>query len=99
MKEAPWADTYSSSLLTNSTDNSFRNLQSKSTTVFYAPAILVCALIADFLDELIWEIPIGIVDFNPIEPGFNGIFGGLSIQLDVFLDLRYGQLAGSLGAI
>lgn len=50
-------------------------------------AVLVRPLVDVGAEELLWEISVSTVQFDPVEPGFQGCLGCLAVVLDCALDV------------
>ena len=94
----PRAYPNSGPLSANSLHHSICNFQSKSTPPLHTPAILIRALVAYILYELVYEVPIGAVDLNAVETRLvNSVLGGLGVQSYIFFYFRGGEFTGCRG--
>lgn len=94
MESAPWTQSQRRLFLAYNTDDSLEDLQRESSPILYTTSIRVRPVVGMVLDELIDEIPVGAVHLDAIETRFvNGVGGGDGEELDVFIDLNYGERA------
>lgn len=77
-------------------DDGAGDLQTEAGSVLDAPAVLVGAGVADVLQELVHQVPVGGVDLDPIEPGLvDGVAGGRGVVPNPPFDLFRGELMGN----
>lgn len=94
LERIPRAEPYPRSLSTNSFDNRVNSLQCKSSAVFDASTVCVGPLVADVLEELIDEIPVGSMKLYTVESGFDSVGRCSSVQGMIFLDFGNREWSG-----
>lgn len=62
-------------------------LEDEATPFLRRAAVLVRALVNVRAEELLWEISVSAVQFDPVEAGFEGCPGRLAVVLDCALDV------------
>ena len=94
LKIAPRAQPKSSLVRANFVYYGLDDFLRKPRSSFHASAVLVLALIARVLQELIDQVPISAVDLDAVEAGaMDGVSSGRGVQLDVIVDLGNGESA------
>ena len=85
---SPGADTDGCAFLAYFLTNGVDNFERKATSVLHRATVLVGAIVADVLQELIDKVGIRAVDLNAVKTGtIHSVVGGSGVKLDVVLDL------------
>ena len=83
----PRGDTESDPVFADGVGDGFDNFEREPGTVLHRSTVFVCPLVRDVLEELVWEVSVGRVELDAVEPGLiNGFVGGSGVPLDVGLD-------------
>ena len=84
----PGGDAESDSILANDLGDSFEDFKWEPGTALNRSTVLVCPLVRNVLEELVWEIPVGEMELNSIKSGLiDGPVCGVSVPLNVGVDL------------
>ena len=97
----PGGDTESDPIFADGIGDGLDDFEWESGTVLDGPAVFVCSLVGNVLEELVREVSVGEVELDSVEPGLvNGLIGGIGVPLDVGFDLFNCQRArGRLGRV
>ena len=91
----PGGDAESDSVFANGLGDGFEDFEWEPCTVLNRSPVLVCPLVRNVLEELIWEVSVGKMELNSVKSGLvDGAVGGVSIPLSVGFDLFDCQRAG-----
>jgi hypothetical protein len=83
----PRGDTESDSVFANGVGDGFEDFERESGTVLNRSTVFVRPLVRDVLEELVWEVSVGEVELDAVEPGLvDGFVGGSGMPLDVGAD-------------
>ena len=88
MLGAPRGDTESDSVFADDVGGDFHDFEREHGTVLNRSTVFVCPLVRDVLEELVWEVSVGEVEFDAVESGSFADFAcSNSVPPDVGLDL------------
>ena len=86
--QRPRAQADRSLRLADGRDDRVHNLERESRTVLDRPAVLICALVGDVLEELVDKVAGRAVHFHAVETcALDSVLGGGCVPLDILLDL------------
>ena len=84
----PGGDAESDAILANDLGDSFEDFKWESGTALNRSTILVGTLVRDVLKELVWEVSVGEMELNSVEPSLvDSFIGGVGVPLHVGVDL------------
>ena len=102
----PRGDAEPDSIFADGIGDSFDDFEWESGTVLNGPAVFVCPLVGNVLEELVWEVSVGEVELDSVESSLvDGLIGGIGVPLHIALDLsnrqrtrgRTGRIDGDSG--